>query len=138
MNTVNTVTPSQVMRARWPDAPGIYCILNRKGVHVYVGKTASLSRRLATHISQLRRSKHTVHRLQADYIADPGAIEFHIIEEVDDADGLRLSFLEQWWLNKLSETHKPYNHRTTVLVPSKETRHIVCDRLAQLLHDTES
>ena len=101
--------------------PGIYCIVNKTRGSMYVGKTKSLSKRYASHLHYLRNRKHSVMQLQVDFLCGDD-MWFMVLEHLErDVDDLRMSFLEQWWLNSASTHFEIYNQRRRVLSASPGT-----------------
>ena len=127
---------STALRSRWTNTPGIYCIANVRKRKLYIGRTMTLGQRLAGHLGGLRKGNHYSFDMQLDFMADPDAFAFFVLEHVPGADPLRLAFLEQWWINTVSKEFPLYNGVARVLVPSKRTRGEVLARLAELLHDS--
>lgn len=121
-----------------PNSPGIYCIVNKTRNRIYVGKTKSLSKRLSVHLHQLRNSEHGILRLQVDFAAGDD-LWFMTLEHIErGVDSLRLSFLEQWWIDHIPPQFELYNSKLRVVSPSRDTYQAVLHKLLQLLQSSGS
>lgn len=64
-----------------PNTPGIYCILNICTGNQYIGSTATIMNRIASHFAKLKRGTHHNISLQQDYTNNPRLFEAKLLEE---------------------------------------------------------
>lgn len=88
--------------------PGVYMIVNSVTGATYVGSSARIGVRITSHRSYLNRGKHTLKRLQADWITyGEGAFSIHVLETV--ADKRDRAKREQYWMDALKPHCQLYN-----------------------------
>lgn len=79
-------------------ACGIYCITNTANNRVYVGASKVMGTRLSTHLAALRKKRHDIPSLQADYDQFGASVFTTSVLEVVAAPA-QLELREQHWLD---------------------------------------
>lgn len=94
---------------RPPKCHGIYSIINRNNLKIYVGSGRRLNERFNRHVFDLVHGKHHSKHLQRAINRDPSAFEFSVIEMVPDPSSLIIR--EQFWIDfyKSSDYESGYN-----------------------------
>jgi group I intron endonuclease len=86
-----------------PHVPGVYMILNSVNDHCYIGSTKDLQKRRRDHFRQLERGIHKNAHLQSAYNQyGPEAFTFHVLEQLDESDLIRV---EQQYIDWLSPAY---------------------------------
>lgn len=86
----------------------VYGLRHIRTGRVYVGASADLRRRMATHYSALKGGKHPCQQLQADWREDgPSGFELETLEVLQDAGGLRER--ETHWIGRSAGQGAVYN-----------------------------
>lgn len=80
-----------------PKSGGIYAIINRNNLKIYIGSAIQLQRRRRCHRHDILKGKHHSRYLQRAVEREPSAFEFSVIEVVADAS--QLIRREQFWIS---------------------------------------
>lgn len=104
--------PTEVFFDSLPPLPrtcGVYAIINRDNLKVYIGSGRIVNKRLNCHLSEFRSGRHSNPHLLRSFRSNPRAFEFTMVEEVRDLD--KLLEREQFWINFYQSTNpeKGYN-----------------------------
>jgi group I intron endonuclease len=79
------------------NASGIYAIINRNNLKIYIGSAVCLATRRRLHKGDIRRRNHHSKYLQKAALKEPEAFEFSVVETVSDKS--KLIAREQFWIN---------------------------------------
>lgn len=85
----------------------VYALTNEVTGRTYVGITSSPSRRRSSHLSALRRKKHPVEDMQADYDKYGDVFTFRILEHVPVRSFYNAEFA---WSMKLRTYEREYGY----------------------------
>jgi len=78
---------------------GIYAIINRNNLKVYIGSAVRISHRWTEHRKSLENGNHHSRYLQRAFEREPDAFVLELIEELPNADQSTLLSREQFWLD---------------------------------------
>jgi group I intron endonuclease len=114
----------------------IYRILNVVTEDFYIGSAVKFKRRKWEHIDALKKGSHHCQKLQAAWgVYGADAFEFEVLEEVSDADALRI---EDIYLAQHAGGPACYNTATTTMQPpsvAPETREKIRVAMLKLYAD---
>ncbi len=110
-------TPNNLTQV--PNFAGIYCIRCVVNDKKYVGQASHIKLRINSHLSKLRKGKHSSRELQKDWTNyGDEAFEIYVLCRCDRAE---LNNSEQYWINKLSANYNTMKI-TTNFTCSLQTR----------------
>lgn len=85
---------------------GIYAIINRENLKMYIGSGVRLNHRWTEHRHDLAKRGHHSRYFQRAFEKNPEAFEIQVIEELPDADKSTLISHEQFWMD-FYESYRP-------------------------------
>jgi len=91
---------------------GIYAIINRDNLKIYIGSATILSHRWNAHRHALWERKHNSNYLQRAFNKNPSAFYIELIEELPGADKATILSREQFWID-FYQSFKPENGYNT-------------------------
>ncbi len=80
-----------------PQVAGVYGVLNKSNLRIYVGSSGNLYDRFRSHGWALNTGKRGNSKIQNEFTNHPEHFEFVVLEEVYDADTLKDR--EQFWMD---------------------------------------
>lgn len=78
---------------------GIYAIINRDNLKIYVGSGVRLNHRWTEHRHDLSKKKHHSRYFQRAFDKNPDAFEIQVIEELPGSEKFKLIEREQFWMD---------------------------------------
>lgn len=103
----------------------VYLLLNTITGKCYVGSSGNPKNRYATHISNLKRNKHSVDDMQSDFNKYGDCFQMILLDTINDVNERPKEYA---WMQKLNTTDRRYgyNYKDQTLVsgrPSKRAKH---------------